>query len=77
MHLPSYSPNLNLIERYWKLVRKNCLNASCKPTFQEFKADMGKFIEDTPPEHMALVKSIITEKFQLFDDVKVFGEKAA
>jgi transposase len=28
MFLPSYSPNLNLIERLWKWVKKDCLN--CK-----------------------------------------------
>jgi hypothetical protein len=25
LYLPSYSPNLNLIERRWKLVKKKCL----------------------------------------------------
>lgn len=25
LHLPSYSPNLNLIERLWKFVKKQCL----------------------------------------------------
>ena len=26
LYLPSYSPNLNLIERLWKFVKKTCLN---------------------------------------------------
>ncbi len=25
LYLPSYSPNLNLIERLWKFVKKKCL----------------------------------------------------
>ena len=27
LYLPAYSPNLNLIERFWKFVKKNCLNS--------------------------------------------------
>nr|CAO88801.1 unnamed protein product [Microcystis aeruginosa PCC 7806] len=26
LYLPSYSPNLNLIERLWKFVKKKCLH---------------------------------------------------
>jgi transposase len=31
LYLPSYSPNLNLIERLWKLVKKPCLYSSILP----------------------------------------------
>jgi len=27
LYLPSYSPNLNLIERVWKSVKKQCLQS--------------------------------------------------
>lgn len=29
LYLPSYSPNLNLIERLWRFVKKECLAARC------------------------------------------------
>jgi transposase len=35
--LPSYSPNLNLIERYWRFVRKNCLYSKYYANFPDFK----------------------------------------
>ncbi|MGZ3732112.1 MAG: transposase [Parachlamydiaceae bacterium] len=34
--LPSYFPNLNLIERLWKFVRKKCCHSSSYDTFEEF-----------------------------------------
>jgi transposase len=37
LYLPSYSPNLNLIERLWKQVKKDCLNCKYYPCFIQFK----------------------------------------
>jgi transposase len=36
MFLPPYAPNLNLIERVWKFLRKKCLNAKYYSAFSEF-----------------------------------------
>ena len=33
--LPPYSPNLNLIERLWKLLRKKCINTYYYPDFKD------------------------------------------
>ena len=38
LYLPSYSPNLNLIERLWKYVKKECLYSEYYDTFAKFKA---------------------------------------
>ncbi|MDR1576050.1 MAG: transposase [Treponema sp.] len=35
--LPPYSPNLNLIERFWKLVKAKALNAAYHRTFEDCK----------------------------------------
>jgi transposase len=35
--LPPYSPNLKLIERFWKLVKAKELNAAYHGTFEDFK----------------------------------------
>jgi transposase len=37
LFLPSYSPNLNLIERLWKLVKKLVLNSRYYPDFKSFR----------------------------------------
>lgn len=38
LFLPSYSPNLNLIERLWKFVKKKALRGRYYATFAEFRA---------------------------------------
>jgi len=35
--LPTYSPNLNLIERLWKFVKSEVLNAAYYGSFGDFK----------------------------------------
>ena len=37
LFLPSYSPNLNLIERLWKFVKKKALNSRRHANFTEFQ----------------------------------------
>src|SRR5947209_8552187 len=37
LYLPSYSPNLNLIERLWRFVRKEALNSIHHEKFEDFK----------------------------------------
>ena len=36
LFLPSYSPNLNLIERLWKFVKKECLASRSLPDYTTF-----------------------------------------
>ena len=38
MFLPSYSPNLNLIERLWRFVKREAAYGKYHPTFAEFRA---------------------------------------
>jgi transposase len=38
LFLPSYSPNLNLIERLWRFVRKRSLNSTYYESFEQFQA---------------------------------------
>ena len=43
MFLPSYSPNLNLIERLWKYIKKTCLYSKYYETFSKFKKRLNIF----------------------------------
>jgi hypothetical protein len=42
--VPPHSPNLNLIERYWKFFKKKVLNNRYYKTFEEFKLACKSFV---------------------------------
>lgn len=44
--LPSYSPNLNLIERLWKFFRKKVIDREFYGTKEEFREGVGRFFKD-------------------------------
>ena len=64
---PTYSPNLNLIERLWNLVKAECLHGRYYPTFTPFKQAIIDCLADTSPTHKQKLASLLSLKFQLFD----------
>ena len=62
--LPPYSPNLNLIERFWKLVKKKCLASKTYDSFEEFSLAIQSFIERAHLECPDELASLLTLKFQ-------------
>ena len=68
MFLPSYSPNLNLIERLWKLLKKRCLNGKYYETFDQFQQAIHDGIGKLATDYKSDVQSLITQNFQLFDN---------
>ena len=64
--LPSYSPNLNLIERVWKFVKKKCLYSKYYEKFPAFKAAISQCLEETTTTHKPELDSLLTLRFQLF-----------
>ena len=66
LFLPSYSPNLNLIERLWKFTKKKVLYGRHYDTFAAFcgaiDGDLGKIEID----HRKKLKSLMTDNFQTF-----------
>lgn len=69
LFLPSYSPNLNLIERFWKYVKKDCLYSKYYPVFTEFKQAISTCIEQAPIQHKKELHSLLTLRFQTFDQI--------
>jgi len=67
--LPTYSPNLNLIERFWKYVKSEVLNAAYHSTFQEFKDVIDNCIWQADKANISKMNSLITDKVQLFDHI--------
>ena len=64
--LPSYSPNLNLIERMWKFVKKKCLYSKYYEKFPAFKAAISNCLDETMTTHKSDLDSLLTLRFQLF-----------
>lgn len=65
--LPTYSPNLNLIERVWKFVKKKCLSSKYYEKFPAFKEAISKCLEETMTTHKSDLNSLLTLRFQLFE----------
>ena len=65
--LPAYSPNLNLIERVWKFVKKKCLYSKYYETFPAFKEAISKCLNETQNTHKSDLDSLLTLRFQLFE----------
>jgi len=47
LFLPPYSPNLNLIERVWKLLRKKVINSQYYDTFNKFRDAVLDFFKNS------------------------------
>ena len=62
--LPTYAPNLNLIERLWKFMKKKTLYNKYYATFKEFKAAIGNFFLRLP-EYYDELSTILSEDFQI------------
>ena len=58
--LPSYSPNLNLIEWLWKFVKKKCLYSIYYETFDDFKTGINDCLERIETE----LETLMTPNFQ-------------
>jgi transposase len=65
--LPAYSPNLNLIERLWKFVKKQCLYSQYYANFTAFKTAIGECLSQTHTTHKTALDSLLTPRFQLFE----------
>jgi transposase len=73
LFLPSYSPNLNLIERLWKFIKRRALYGRYHPTFAEFQAAIQETLDGLPTTHAERLKTLMTLNFQLFEDVSLMA----
>jgi transposase len=68
LYLPSYSPNLNLIERLWKFVKKECLSCRVLPTYEAFTQSIDDCLADLDTRHKQQMNTLLNLEFQLFDE---------
>ena len=67
VYLPSYSPNLNLIERLWRFAKSELRRTSWND-FGAFSKQIDSIIESTTNENKFKIDRLIGEKVQLYDD---------
>jgi len=71
LFLPSYSPNLNLIERFWRFVKKKCLYSKYYSNFTQFKTAIEQCILQAPHQDAKELESLLTWNFQSFQKVEI------
>ena len=58
LYLPTYSPNLHLIERFWKFVKKPCLDSKYYPDRASFHQAIMTCIAQAPSCHKEELESL-------------------
>jgi len=73
LFLPPYSPNLNLIERVWKFVKKESLASYSLATYEAFITAIDGCLDRLHSKHKAQMDTLLTHQFQTFDNVPVLS----
>jgi transposase len=73
LYLPGYSPNLNLIERLWRFVRKESLNSTYYEAFEQFTTAIDECLDNLPTKHKGEMETLLAHNFQTFEDVPLLA----
>lgn len=75
-HFPAFvsPPNLNLIERLWKLLKKEVLKGQHHQDFAKFRETIEGCLSDIPTEHKVKLATLLTHKFQTWDEVSLLND---
>lgn len=71
--MPPYSPNLNIIERLWKYTRRHVLAGKYFDTPAKFHEALRHFFEDDYINHKPNLRSLLTLKFQSFENARLLS----
>ena len=73
LFLPSYSPNLNLIERLWKFVKKKALHCRHHTNYADFHAAIDCCLDQLTTTYKDEIDNLITHRFQTFENVPLLA----
>ena len=63
-YLPAYAPNLNLIERFWRLAKEKLVKNTYYEKYKTFRAKVFQFLNHVD-EHVDELKTLMVEKFEI------------
>jgi len=64
LFLPPYSPNLNLIERFWKFFKRQVLYNRYYEAFEDYKTACQQFFKNLD-SYASQLRSLLTENFEI------------
>lgn len=73
LFLPSYSPNLNLIERLWKFIKKKALHCRHHTNYLDFHTAIDTCLDQLATEHLEEIRSLMTPNFQTFESLPLLA----
>lgn len=73
LFLPSYSPNLNLIERLWRFAKRTAVYGKYHPTFADFRSAIQAVLDGITTTHADRLASLMTLNFQEFENVSLLA----
>ncbi|MDR1876493.1 MAG: IS630 family transposase [Flavobacteriaceae bacterium] len=71
LFLPAYSPNLNLIERFWKYLKKQVLYSRFHKTYDIFKQSIEECMANAFINDKENIDRLLNLEFQSFKKVKI------
>lgn len=71
LFLPSYSPNLNIIERLWRFTKKKILYAKYYESPMKFHGAITGFFQTINQNYKGELQNLLTLKFQSFQNQNV------
>jgi transposase len=74
IYLPSYSPNLNLIERLWRHVKQEVLYSRYYDSFPKFKTAIMGCINSIGSHNGKSLDSLFSLKFQIIEKSRILNK---
>lgn len=73
LFLPSYSPNLNRIERLWGFTKRRSVSGQYHPDFASFRSAIEDTLAGIPTTHAEALTALMTLEFQTFEDASLLA----